>query len=89
VRVRRDGTWIDSLAADLVPGDIIQLSLGTVIPADLRIIAGSLLLDQSMLTGESIPTESGVGKTGFAGGLVRRGEAIGRLALRPSGPRRR
>jgi H+-transporting ATPase len=79
VRVRRDGTWIDSVAAELVPGDIVQLSLGTVIPADLRILTGSLLLDQSMLTGESIPSEAGAGKTAYAGGLVRRGEAIGEV----------
>ena len=74
-RVRRDGMWVDALAADLVPGDIVQVSLGSVVPADLRIIAGSLLLDQSMLTGESIPAETELGKIAYAGGLVRRGEA--------------
>jgi H+-transporting ATPase len=74
-RVRRDGAWIEALAADLVPGDIVQLSLGSVVPADLRIVAGSLLLDQSMLTGESIPAEAGAGKLAYAGALVRRGEA--------------
>ena len=79
VRVRRDGKWVDLLAADLVPGDIVQLSLGAIIPADLRILAGSLLLDQSMLTGESIPTETGAGQSAYAGGLVRRGEAIGEV----------
>jgi high-affinity K+ transport system ATPase subunit B len=51
----RPRRWRDALATELVPGDIVQLSLGTVVPADLRIVAGSLLLDQSMLTGESIP----------------------------------
>jgi H+-transporting ATPase len=79
VRVRRDGAWMDTVAAELVPGDIVQLSLGTVIPADLLLVAGSLLLDQSMLTGESIPTEAGIGKTAYAGGLVRRGEAVGEI----------
>jgi H+-transporting ATPase len=74
-RVRRDGEWIEALAADLVPGDMVQLSLGSVVPADLRIIAGTLLLDQSMLTGESIPAETGFGKIAYAGALVRRGEA--------------
>jgi len=74
-RVRRDGAWIEAPAADLVPGDIVQLSLGSVVPADLRIAAGTVLLDQSMLTGESIPAESGPGGTAYAGALVRRGEA--------------
>jgi H+-transporting ATPase len=74
-RVRRDAAWVEKPAADLVPGDIVQLSLGSVVPADVRIIAGTLLLDQSMLTGESIPAEAERGKIAYAGGLVRRGEA--------------
>jgi H+-transporting ATPase len=78
-RVRRDGAWVDGPAADLVPGDIVQVSLGDVVPADVLIVDGSLLLDQSMLTGESIPTETEAGKTAFAGGLVRRGAAIARV----------
>jgi len=78
-RVRRDGAWVDGPAADLVPGDIVQVSLGDVVPADILIVDGSLLLDQSMLTGESIPTEMEAGKTAFAGGLVRRGAAIARV----------
>ncbi len=76
-RVKRDGAWEDAAAADLVPNDVVQLSLGKVVPADLRIIEGSLLVDQSMLTGESIPVERKSGDTVYAGGLVRRGEAIG------------
>jgi H+-transporting ATPase len=79
VRVRRDGVWQDALAAGLVPGDVVQLSLGTIVPADLRIATGSLLLDQSMLTGESIPAETAPGSTAFAGALVRRGEAVGEV----------
>ena len=61
-RVRRDGAWIEASAADLVPGDIVQLSLGSVVPADVRIIAGTLLLDQSMLTGELMPAEADGGE---------------------------
>ncbi|HEV2334746.1 MAG TPA: HAD-IC family P-type ATPase [Stellaceae bacterium] len=79
VRVKRDGAWRDAPAAELVPGDVVQLSLGTIVPADLRITVGSLLLDQSMLTGESLPVERGAGDTAFAGALVRRGEAIGEV----------
>src|SRR5208282_461809 len=79
-RVKRDGAWVDAPAADLVPGDIVQVSLGEVVPADLMLVSGSLLVDQSMLTGESIPVEMEAGKTAYAGGLVRRGEAIAKVA---------
>ncbi|HTV30009.1 MAG TPA: HAD-IC family P-type ATPase [Xanthobacteraceae bacterium] len=74
-RVKRDGAWLDVPAADLVPGDILDVSLGDVVPADIAIISGSLLVDQSMLTGESIPVEAEAGKLTYAGSLVRRGEA--------------
>jgi len=74
--VRRDGVWKNHPAADLVPGDIIKLSLGGVVAADARLIDGNILLDQSMLTGESIGTEAGPGFQTYAGALVRRGEAV-------------
>jgi H+-transporting ATPase len=78
-RVKRDGVWIDAPAADLVPGDIVQVSLVDVIPADIVLVDGSLLVDQSMLTGESIPVEMGAGSKAYAGGLVRRGAAIAQV----------
>jgi H+-transporting ATPase len=74
--VRRDGVWKIVPAAELVPGDIVKLMLGNVVAADVRIWEGSVLLDQSMLTGESMPIEAGPGMETFAGALVRRGEAI-------------
>jgi H+-transporting ATPase len=74
--VRRDGAWKIAPAMSLVRGDVIKLSLGGVVPADARIVAGEVLLDQSMLTGESVPIEAGVGAQAYAGGLVRRGEAV-------------
>ncbi len=74
--VRRDGVWVAIPAADLVPGDIVKLSLGGVVPADARLIEGNVLLDQSMLTGESVPIEAGPGRETFASALVRRGEAV-------------
>jgi len=74
--VRRDGTWASLPATELVPGDVVKLSLGDVVAADVRVTAGSVLLDQSMLTGESVPIEAGAGIQAFAGALVRRGEAV-------------
>ena len=74
--VRRDGVWKIVPAAELVPGDAVKLSLGAVVAADVRLIEGSVLLDQSMLTGESIPVEAGPGAQTYAGALVRRGEAV-------------
>jgi H+-transporting ATPase len=79
-RVRRDGAWLDLPAADLVPDDIVHVSLGEVVPADVTLLSGALLIDQSMLTGESVPVEMTPGKTAYAGGLVRRGEAVARVA---------
>jgi H+-transporting ATPase len=59
-----------------VPGDIVKLSLGSVVAADVRLIAGAVLLDQSTLTGESMPIEAVQGRESWAGALVRRGEAV-------------
>ncbi len=74
--VRRDGAWKTVPAAELVPGDVVKLSLGAVVAADVRLSEGEVLLDQSMLTGESIPIEAGAGVQTYAGALVRRGEAV-------------
>jgi H+-transporting ATPase len=72
---RRDGVWTTIPAADLAPGDIVKLTLGGVAPADCLIHSGEVLLDRSMLTGESVPTEAGAGAEAHAGALIRRGEA--------------
>ena len=74
--VRRDGAWHTVPAAELVPGDLVKLSLGGVVAADMRLTEGEILLDQSMLTGESMPIEGGAGVETYAGALVRRGEAV-------------
>src|SRR5580704_12170119 len=73
--VQRDGVWKTIDASGLVPGDMIKLSLGGVVAADVKLTAGEILLDQSMLTGESVPIEAGSGVQTYAGALVRRGEA--------------
>src|SRR5580704_3652351 len=73
--VRRDGAWKNVPASELVPGDAVKLSLGAVVAADVKLVEGSILLDQSLLTGESMPIEGGPGMQTYAGALVRRGEA--------------
>jgi len=75
-RVLRDGAWIDVPAAVLVPGDVVQLSLGGIVPADVQLLSGAAALDQSMLTGESVAVEGEAGTRTYAGALVRRGEAL-------------
>jgi H+-transporting ATPase len=77
--VRRDGAWKTIPAVELVPGDVVKLSLGAVVAADVHLTGGEVLLDQSMLTGESVPIEAGVGIQTYAGALVRRGEAVAEI----------
>ena len=55
---------------------MVKLSLGAVVPADVRLTSGAVLLDTSALTGESVPSEAAAGDKTFAGALVRRGEAV-------------
>jgi H+-transporting ATPase len=74
--VLRDGTWSIVPSAGLVPGDVVKLTLGSVVAADVRIGEGAVQLDQSMLTGEAMPVEAGPGYEALAGALVRRGEAV-------------
>ena len=74
--VRRDGGWVRLLASELVPGDAIRLPLGVVVPADATVVSGSVLVDQSMLTGESVAVDTNPGGNVYAGSTVRRGQAI-------------
>jgi H+-transporting ATPase len=83
--VRRDGTWARIPAAELVPGDVIELALGALVPADAIVCSGSMMVDQSVLTGESAPIEVGPGSKIHAGALVRRGQAIAEVTA--TGPR--
>jgi H+-transporting ATPase len=73
--VQRDGAWKTVPAVELVCGDLVKLSVGAVVAADVHLTDGSVELDQSMLTGESLPIEAGPGVNTYAGALVRRGEA--------------
>jgi H+-transporting ATPase len=78
--VRRDGVWKTIAAAELAPGDVVKLSLGAIVPADVRLTGGQVLLDHSTLTGESALIEAGAGAETYAGALVRRGEAVAEVA---------
>jgi H+-transporting ATPase len=74
--VRRDGEWVRLPASELVPGDAIRLPLGAVVPADAAVVSGSVMVDQSALTGESVPIDADPGSRVYAGSMVRRGQAV-------------
>jgi H+-transporting ATPase len=76
-RVLRDGRWQRLPAARLVPEDVVRLRAGDIVPADVRLLDGSILVDQSVLTGESLPVERSSGDAAHSASLVRRGEATG------------
>jgi H+-transporting ATPase len=76
-RVRRDDRWQVLPAEEIVPDDVVHLRVGDIVPADIRVTEGDASVDQSQLTGESLPVEHRAGSTVYAGSLVRRGEATG------------
>jgi H+-transporting ATPase len=78
-RVLREGQWQLLPAENLVPGDFIHVRMGDVMPADVRLADGHIQVDQSTLTGESLPLEAGSGRTAFAGSVVIHGEASGEV----------
>ena len=74
-QVKRDGKWVDPAARELVPGDVIHLRLGDIVPADARLLEGdSVEVDQSALTGESLPATRKPGEAVFSGSIIRTGE---------------
>jgi H+-transporting ATPase len=75
-RVKRDGKWINPPARELVPGDVTRMRLGDIVPADARLLDGDPVeVDQSALTGESLPAERKQGDAVFSGSIIRQGEA--------------
>jgi H+-transporting ATPase len=78
-RVLRDQAWRQVAAQELVPGDVVHLRMGDLAPADVRLFDGQVLLDQSALTGESLPVEAEAGAIAPAGVIVKRGEATGEV----------
>jgi H+-transporting ATPase len=78
-RVKRDGEWVTPPSRELVPGDVIRLRLGDIVPADARLLDGDPIeVDQSALTGESLPASCQSGDAVFSASIIRQGE-IGAL----------
>nr|WP_255684215.1 MULTISPECIES: plasma-membrane proton-efflux P-type ATPase [unclassified Xanthobacter] len=74
----RDGQWASVDAAKLVPGDVVKVRLGAVVPADLRLFGpGYAAIDQSALTGESLPAAKKEGDEAYSGSVVKQGEMAG------------
>ena len=74
-KVKRDGKWENPKARELVPGDVIRLRLGDIVPADARLLDGdSIEVDQSALTGESLPVTANSGGAVYSGSIIRQGE---------------
>jgi H+-transporting ATPase len=74
-RVRRDGEWASVPARELVPGDVIRIRLGDIVPADARLWEGDPVeVDQSALTGESLPVTRKTGEAVYSGSIIRQGE---------------
>ena len=77
-RVRRDNKWTDIEARLLVPGNIVLVKLGNIVPADLKLVEGSYLsVDQSALTGESLPVDKKIGDDVYSGSIAKQGEMTG------------
>ncbi len=77
-RALRDGKWQKLSARELVPGDIVRIRLGDVVPADIKLIEGDYLsADESALTGESMPVDKQVSDVGYSGSIVKQGEMTG------------
>ncbi|MDA8082516.1 MAG: plasma-membrane proton-efflux P-type ATPase [Nitrospiraceae bacterium] len=74
-KVLRDGRWVMKGAKEIVPGDIIAVGIGDIVPADAKVISGGLSIDQSALTGESLPVETHESDIIYSSSVVRRGEA--------------
>jgi H+-transporting ATPase len=74
-RVLRDGKWTQTSSKELVPGDVVRIRLGDIVPADIKLIDGEYLsIDESALTGESLPVEKHVSDIAYAGSIIRQGE---------------
>jgi H+-transporting ATPase len=77
-RVLRDGNWVDLPSRELVPGDVVRVRLGDIVPADLKLTGGDYVsADESALTGESLPVEKHASDVAYSGSAIRQGEMEG------------
>jgi H+-transporting ATPase len=85
-RALRDGKWIEVMARNLVPGDLIRIRLGDIIPADVKLIDGDYLsIDQSALTGESLPVTMKAEAVAYSGSIAKQGEMVALVVATGSG----
>ena len=78
VHVLRDGKWVELPSRETVPGDIIRVHLGDIIPADIKLIKGAYItVDESALTGESLPVDKSIEDIAYSGSIVQKGEMLG------------
>ena len=76
-RVKRNGEWQEVAASSLVPGDVVRLRLGDIIPADVKLVEGDYIsVDQSALTGKSMPVDKKVGDVAYSGSVAKQGEMV-------------
>jgi len=76
--VLRNGEWVGVKAEEIVPGDMVKIRLGMIVPADMRLVSGDYAsIDQAALTGESLPVSKKVGDVAYSGSVVRQGEMVG------------
>ncbi|MBT3182235.1 MAG: plasma-membrane proton-efflux P-type ATPase [Deltaproteobacteria bacterium] len=74
-KVLRDGKWIEVAADELVPGDVVRVRFGEILPADVKLFKGDYLeTDESALTGESLPVKKEIGEVAYSGSVVKKGE---------------
>jgi len=77
-RVIRNGKWLELAARELVPGDVVRVRLGDIVPADIKLFSGDYLsVDESALTGESLPAEKHEADLAYSGSVIRQGEMNG------------
>ncbi|MDA8090910.1 MAG: plasma-membrane proton-efflux P-type ATPase [Nitrospiraceae bacterium] len=74
-RVLRDGAWMTTVSREVVPGDVISVKIGDIVPADAKVLDGNLSLDESALTGESLPVEARALSVIYSSSVIKRGEA--------------
>lgn len=77
-QVKRDGKWIKIPSKEVVPGDIVRIHLGDIVPADIKLLEGDYVTaDESSITGESLPVDKEVGDICYSGSIIQKGQMHG------------